>query len=57
MGLAYVCCQPVLVPMRYRLRTLLIVVAAGPLLVAIVYWAIEEYRWRRMMADLIELIQ
>jgi hypothetical protein len=42
--------------MRYRLRTLQIVLALGPLLVAIVYWAIEEYRWRRMIAELFEVI-
>ncbi len=42
-------------PMRFRLRTLLIVLAFGPPLAAGVYWAVNEYRTQRILDELLEL--
>ena len=42
--------------MRYRLRTLLIVLALVPPLAAGVFWSVEAYRTQRMLDELAELI-
>jgi hypothetical protein len=35
--------------MRYRLRTLLILLAVGPIFLAVSYWAVKE--WQRRQAE------
>jgi hypothetical protein len=45
------CFPPYNIRMQYRLRTLLIVLALGPMVLAVVWFGYDEYRFRQMVRN------